>query len=148
MAQLSQKCQYGLRALFELARRRGQKATSVTEIADVQAIPPRFLEGILSQLRQGGFVISRRGAEGGYLLARDPPKLTVGEVIRFLEGPLGPVSCLAGEGAECALYGRCSFMGMWERARVAVAEVYDSTTFADLVAQDKTAGAFVPNYCI
>ena len=147
MAQLSQKCQYGLRAIYELARREGREATPMAEIAEAQAIPPRFLEVILSQLRQGGFVLSRRGAEGGYLLARDPDELAVGEIIRYLEGPLGPVGCMVGDTDDCALYGRCNFTGLWRRARDAVAEVYDSTTFADLVAE-ASAGVYVSDYCI
>jgi len=96
-------------------------------------------------------VTSRRGLEGGYLLARAPGSLTVGEVIRFVEGSLGPVDCIAAAPgqADCPLYGRCAFMGMWERARDAVAEVYDSTTFQDLLEADAAAaGAEAANYCI
>lgn len=66
---VSQKCQYALRAVFELARRRGEKPTSIREIAEAQAIPAKFLELILTQLRKGGLVESRRGIHGGYLLA-------------------------------------------------------------------------------
>ena len=67
---VSLKCQYGLRALFELARRAGNGPTRIQEIAEAQAIPPRFLENILNQLRRGGFVESRRGKAGGFVLAR------------------------------------------------------------------------------
>ena len=149
MAGVSQKCQYGLRALLELAKRYGEGFVKVGEIARAQAIPVRFLTVILAELRQGEFVVSRRVAEGGYRLARSPESLTVGEAIRFIEGPMAPVECLAaGRGKTCPLRERCAFMGMWRRARDAVAHVYDSTSFRDLLEAEAAAGAYVPSYCI
>lgn len=148
--QVSQKCQYALRAIFELARRNDREPAKIADIAEAQAIPPRFLEVILSQLKQGGFVESRRGNEGGYLLARPPARLTVGEVIRFIQGPLGPVECVVGNGRErCPLYGDCAFLPMWEKVREAVSQIYDSTTFGDLVEQARLrASNYVPSYVI
>jgi Rrf2 family protein len=134
---VSQKCQYALRAIFELAKRQGTGPVKIADIASVQAIPTRFLEVILSQLKQAGFVESRRGTEGGYLLSVAPAKLTVGEVIRFIEGPLGPVDCGASTGQPCSLKGDCVFLPMWRRVEEAVREVYDSTTFADLIDDEK-----------
>ena len=90
---VSQKCQYALRAVFELAKRHGRGPVRIGAVAKAQAIPPRFLEVILNQLKQAGFVESRRGNEGGYLLARAPERLTVGEIVRFVEGPIRPVTC-------------------------------------------------------
>ncbi len=136
---ISQKCQYGLRAIFELARRGGGggEPVSVAEIARVQAIPPRFLEIILGQLKQAGYVVSRRGARGGYLLARDPAEITVGEVIRAIQGEIGPVHCqVESSGWECPLSGNCIFFPMWERARAALSDVFDDTTFANLVRKE------------
>lgn len=148
---VSQKCQYALRALFELAKRPGARPTTVGDIAAVQAIPPRFLEVILGQLRQAGFVESRRGVRGGYLLAVSPGELTVGQVIRSVDGPLRPVDCLSDPGGsrDCPLRGRCAFMGMWERARDALTDVYDTTTFEDLLEEEQSAtGEYVASYCI
>lgn len=147
---VSQKCQYALRALFELAKRSGLGPTKIAEVAEAQAIPPRFLEAILSQLKHGGFVESRRGAEGGYLLVRPPRGLTVGEVIRFVEGPIGPVGCVTGDPKEhCPLHGNCVFLGMWEKVRGAVSEVYDGTTLQDLVEEDRRRRRrYVPTYAI
>lgn len=137
---ISQKCQYALRAIYELARRSGTKPVSVATIAEVQAIPPRFLEVILGQLRKKGFVQSRRGVQGGYLLAMPADKLTVGDVIRFIDGPLGPVRCVADKKEPaCPLDGECAFMNLWIRARDAVAAVYDQTTFQDLVDEQREA---------
>ena len=148
---ISQKCQYALRAVFELAKRKGQGPVKIAEIAKVQAIPPRFLEVILSQLKQGGFVASQRGSEGGYYLVRGPYELPVGEVIGFVQGPVGPVGCVSETAAEnsCPLYGDCAFLPMWEKAKKAVSDVYDNTTFRDLIDEEKrrTKG-YVPTYAI
>ena len=147
---VSQKCQYALRGVFELARHGRHKLVRIAEIAEAQAIPVRFLEVILSQLKQGGFVDSQRGNKGGYFLARSPSELTVGEIIRFVEGPFGPVPC-AVESAkpDCPLYGDCVFLPMWERVRKAISEVYDTTTFQDLVDQEKQRSErYMPCYSI
>jgi len=147
---VSQKCQYALRAVFELARRHQAKPTSISEIAGVQAIPPRFLELILGQLRKAGIVTSRRGVHGGYVLNRAPESLSVGEIVRLIDGSLAPVNCIAGsKKAACPLKGDCAFMGMWERARDAVARVYDETTFQDLIDEDQASRSLqAPSYCI
>jgi Rrf2 family protein len=143
---VSQKCQYALRALFELARRPRQTPVRSSEIAESQAIPPKFLELILGELKRGGFVESRRGARGGYLLLRQPDHLTVGEVIRFVDGPVAPVKCITEtERADCPLYGGCAFIGMWSRTRDALNHVFDNTTFQDLIDEDLSP---VANYYI
>lgn len=132
---LSQKCQYAFRAIFELARRYGvPEPAPVAVIAESQGIPARFLEQILAELKQGGFVTSRRGAQGGYTLAVPPEQLRVGDIIRFVEGPISPVKCIVtGDEGECTQRDHCMFMEFWERARKALEDVYDSTTFQDLV---------------
>ncbi len=131
---VSRKCQYALRAIFELAKRHDQMPMRIADIAKAQAIPPKFLELILGQLRQGGFVASRRGRGGGYLLVAQPGDIPVGRIIRFIDGPMAPVACLAdGNEADCPLRANCAFMAMWIKARDAVAAVYDETTFQDLL---------------
>ena len=151
---VSQKCQYALRATLELAARRGNGPVPASEIARAQAIPLRFLELILAELKKAGFVESRRGAKGGYMLRQAPSALTVGEVMRFVDGSNAPVKCidLGGE-MNCALRGRCAFQGMWARARDAVSDIYDNTTFADLIDKQRAdqraaADSYVPAYCI
>lgn len=131
---VSQKCQYAIRAVFELAKRYGQGPVKISDIAEAQAIPLRFLEIILNQLKHVGFVQSKRGAEGGYLLARQPDRLTIGEILLCMEGPQVPVACMTDRGARlCSLHGKCVFLGMWTRAAQAVSDVYDRTSFQDLV---------------
>lgn len=133
---VSQKCQYALRAVFELARQNGGSPVKIVDIAEAQAIPHRFLEVIMSELKQGGFVQSRRGKHGGYLLARLPQDLKIGEIFRFVEGPVGPVDCVTAETKKkCRLYAGCVFLPMWEKVRNAVSNVYDNTTFQDLLDQ-------------
>ncbi len=148
--QISQKAQYGLRAMFELARRVGDNWVKISEVAEAQAIPPRFLEAILGQLRQAEFVISKRGSEGGYMLARSPEDITVGQVLRFVEGPIGPVDCV-NENADrsCPLYGSCAFLSLWTRVQDAMSAVYDNTSLQDLVEEQENAiGNHVTNYAI
>ncbi|MGO9569175.1 MAG: RrF2 family transcriptional regulator [Desulfomonilaceae bacterium] len=134
---ISQKTQYAVRAVFELAKRQGRGATKIGEIAEAQAIPQRFLENILNHLKGGGFVESVRGKEGGYLLARPAQELTVGKILRFVEGPLSPVECMVdGKKVPCSMYGHCAFRSLWKRAEKALEEVYDGTTFEELVLEE------------
>ena len=145
---VSQKCQYALRAIFELAKHYGDGPVKIARIAKLQAIPLRFLEVILAQLKQAGFVDSQRGVEGGYFLLRPPGDLAVGEVIQFIEGPIGPVECIARE-TKCPLYGGCVFQPMWEKARKAVSDIYGGTTFEDLVGNEiRMRSHYVPSYSI
>lgn len=133
MISVSQKCQYALRAVFELARQRGGKPTTIGQIAQSQAIPPRFLELILNELKQAGFVQSRRGVQGGYMLTVAPKDLLVSKVMNLVDGPIEPVKCVVGGGEKCPLKGKCSFQGMWEQASAAMAGVFAQTSFQDLL---------------
>ncbi len=143
---VTQKCQYALRALFELARRKGEGPIPAGGIAESQAIPKRFLEVILHQLRQGGFVDSQRGKEGGFYLSRPAESVTVGDVIRFMDGPISPVDCHRERpGHDCPLRGRCVFRGLWDDARAALIQVYDHRTLADLVAEERHREDNVPS---
>src|SRR5437868_14770900 len=86
----SVKGEYALQAIFDLASQRAGEPIKTADIAQRQKIPQKFLELILAGLKQGGFVESRRGAEGGYLLSRAPDSITVGQVIRYVEGSKPP----------------------------------------------------------
>jgi Rrf2 family protein len=146
---LSQRCQYAVRAVLELAKHYGQGPIVISQIAASQAIPQRFLENILNDLRPTGLIESRRGIQGGYFLAKDPATVSVGDVIRLVEGPLDPVRCIGDRSdSSCPLKGSCSLVHLWSRAKTAVEAVYDGTTFQDLVDQerewDRSSGA---NYC-
>jgi Rrf2 family transcriptional regulator, cysteine metabolism repressor len=147
---LSQKCQYAIRSVFELAKNAGNQPLKTSAIAKSQAIPIRFLEVILNQLRQGGFVESKRGNAGGYYLSRFPAQITVGEIIAFVEGPLGPVSCIPGGGdLDCPLRDDCVFMSLWERVKKAESDIYFGTTFQDLIDQEvRMKNEYIPKYTI
>jgi Rrf2 family transcriptional regulator, cysteine metabolism repressor len=149
---VSQKCQYTLRALFELAKRRGSGPVTVAEIAQAQAIPARFLEVILQGLKNGGHIQSLRGTRGGYVLASLPETITVGNIIRMTDGSLAPTDCHAPNGTgDCRLMGRCAFLGLWHRAREAVEQVYDATTLQDLIdgePEESVAARCATDYCI
>ncbi|MGD0500539.1 MAG: Rrf2 family transcriptional regulator [Bryobacteraceae bacterium] len=121
----SAKSDYALLAIFDLASQRPGETIRIADIARRQKIPQKFLELILAGLKQAGFVESRRGAEGGYLLARAPESITVGEVLRSVEGQ--PGKGRTRRKAEMPL------TDIWRKVDAAVSGVVDRTTFADLV---------------
>jgi Rrf2 family protein len=147
---LSRKCQYAIRAILELAKHYGEGPVAISQIAANQAIPQRFLENILNELRPTGLIESRRGIQGGYLLARDPATISVGEIIRLIEGPLDPVKCMADTNRiSCPLKDKCSLIQLWGRAKAAVEQVYDNANFRDLVEEErKLRRSNVIDYCI
>lgn len=135
---VSSKCYYAIRAVYALAEHGGVEPMKIAEIAQREQIPIRFLEVILGQLKGAGFVQSRRGAEGGYRLARDPGELTVGEIMRFIDGPIAPIDCVSqSRPMECRFHGDCHFFGFWGRVRQAISDVVDQTTFADLLRENR-----------
>lgn len=148
---ITQKCLYALKALFELAKRHGERPAKIGEIAEAQGIPPRFLEVILNELKQGGFAESRRGKDGGYTLVRDPRNLTVGEVIRFVQGPIGPFekSNGAGLGGSPERQRPDVFQVVWKQAEQALSGVYDKTSLQDLLEEETRLNeAFSPDFTI
>ena len=135
---VSSKCYYALRAIYALAEHNSPEPLKIAEIADREQIPIRFLEVILGQLKGGGFVQSRRGAEGGYRLARPADRITVGDIMRYVDGPIAPVDCVSQtRPKECEFHGDCHFFGFWGRMRQAISDVVDRTTFADLVSENQ-----------
>ena len=125
---VSVKGEYALRAVFDLACRNAPDPTKIAKIAERQKIPQKFLELILSQLKQSGFLGSKRGADGGYFLARPADQITVGAVLRVIDGPMRlSRKPIANESADSP------FPELWTRAERALSSVIDRTTFADLV---------------
>lgn len=146
---LSRKCQYALKAVFELAWRNTGKPVKTSRIAETQRMSTRFTETILNELKHGGYVESRRGNTGGYLLARDAAELTVREVIEYIQGPISLVPEATEDGASRAFLGNEAFKVLWQQVNDAVCEVCDSKTFADLVESEKAArDNSAVNYCI
>ncbi len=130
----STRSRYGLRAMVELALKYSQnEPTPLFQVAEGQGISEGYLEQLMTFLRKGGLVRSVRGAQGGYLLTRDPATITTGEIIRCLEGPLGPTGCVNEDAPEpCLRADTCVTKLLWERIREAIATVLDNTTLEEL----------------
>lgn len=130
---VSAKELYGLRAMSEFARHYGQGPLSLTEVARKQGISQPYLEQIAIDLRRAGLLNSKRGAQGGYYLARAPEAMTAGDVIRALEGSILPIQCVAQHKCTpCSLEDGCSARGIWEEVRDRLVETLDSIVLADL----------------
>lgn len=125
---ISVKGEYALQAIFDLASQPPGEPVKIAEIARRQKIPQKFLELILASLKQAGFVESRRGAEGGYLLARPADTLTVGEVLRFIDGSL------QGKGAK-RRQADTPFAEMWRQVDESISRILDTTTFGSVLRQ-------------
>ena len=131
---ITKKNQYALRAIFELAKHDGKGPQKISEIAKAQAIPEKFLEVILNQLKGSGLVNSKRGFYGGYYLIRSPEEITVGDIMRFLERDIDPIDCAAlVPETNCPFKGDCAFFPMWNRIKESIFNVYDETTIQNLL---------------
>src|SRR5277367_5026999 len=137
---ISVKGEYALQALLDLASQPPGTPVKIGAIAKRQKIPQKFLELILAGLKQGGFVESRRGAEGGYLLARAPEAITVGQVMRYIEGAKSSKPTRKQSAAD-------PFTETWRKVDQAVSDVIDQTTFAELVRNWRDQQSkYVPNW--
>jgi Rrf2 family cysteine metabolism transcriptional repressor len=136
---LSTKGRYGIRAMLALARLYGQGPIPLKEVAEIESLSEAYLEQLISELRKAGLVRSVRGAQGGYLLAKEPDSITTGDIIRVLEGPIGPVQCVieipGTDTCDCAE--SCVERLLWKRLRDSMVQVLDSITLADLMAEEK-----------
>ena len=132
---ITQKHKYALRAIFELGKHyRDRSQIKLAQIAESQAIPLRFLEVIMAELKPSGLVASKRGYQGGYTLLRHPREITVGDIFRFMDDAQASDHCDACDAREqCPLHGDCAFMPMWEKVQNAIYNVYDKTTIQDLL---------------
>lgn len=133
---ISQKAKYALRALVALARD-GGTAMTTAEIARQQAIPRKFLEQILLDMKREGILQSRRGKLGGYALLRPADAVTFGEVLRLIDGPIAPLPCLSRIAyrrcADCGEESACEIRRVFARVTQAMRDVLDRTTVADAV---------------
>ena len=129
---------YGLRALGAFARHFGQGPLSLAEVARTQGISQPYLEQIAIDLRRAGLLRSRRGAQGGYYLARAPETTTAGDVIRALEGAILPVQCMDEEKCQpCAREDECTARGIWEEATRAMYDKLNSITLSKMLEPGK-----------
>jgi Rrf2 family protein len=138
---LSQRAKYGLKALLALARQNGSEPLLVAEIARRELIPRKFLQGILLQLKHQGIVRSKKGRGGGYLLLQPAAKVTLGRVIRILDGPLAPVPCASVTAyrkcEDCENEQTCGVRLVMKQVRDATADILDYTTLKDVARIDQ-----------
>lgn len=135
---ISTKGRYALRLMIDLAQHDAAGYIPLRDISKRQEISAKYLEQIVVQLSRAGFVISTRGAQGGYQLARHPSEYTVGEILRITEGSLAPVACLEHDPVECARAEDCMTLDFWRGLYDAVNRYVDSVTLEDLVSSGKT----------
>lgn len=132
---LTRKGKYGLKALVHLSRLPTGELAFVGEIASANNIPKKFLDAILSELRNAGFVQSRKGKDGGYRLARSASEIKVGHIVRVLDGPLAPIPCASRtryEACEDCDEATCQVRHMMLEVRHAIAEVLDNRSLAEM----------------
>jgi Rrf2 family protein len=130
---VSKKTDYALRALFTLVDHFGGAPIPIRELARRNDVPKRFLEQIMLQLKAQGWVSSEAGIRGGYVLAKNPAKITMGEVVRHFDGILAPIDCVSVTGYErCSQEPVCKFRRVFLDARNYVAGVMDKATLAEV----------------
>ena len=133
---LSKKAKYAIKALLALADREGEEPMRIADLAREEQIPPKFLELILLGLKNNGMLQSRKGKGGGYLLARDPADIYLGQIVRMFDGPLAPVPCASQTAyvrcADCRNEAVCGVRLAMKEVRDATAKVLDGTSLATL----------------
>jgi len=136
---ITYKGDYALKTILDLALHYNQGVITIHDLAKRADIPIKFLEQVLLELKQGGFVDSKRGINGGYFLAKSPKEIKLGEVVRFIDGPIEPIPC-ANRGTAykgCKdIYG-CAFRNIWTEVTDSIAKIIDSITFEDLCSKIK-----------
>ena len=136
---LSKKSKYGLKALLVLAEESGRGPVLISELADRQRLPRKFLEAILLELKRHGILESKKGKGGGYFLRREPSAITLGQVIRVLEGPLALTPCVSQTAymkcEECVDEETCGVRLAMKDVRDATAQILDNTSLESLNAQ-------------
>ncbi len=142
---LSQKAKYGIQALVYLARRGEGKAALIREIAESERLPKKFLEAILLELKSAGILHARPGKGGGYMLNRAPRTVTLGRVIRLIDGPLAPIPCVSQTAyvpcRDCLDEQTCGIRAVMKRVRDATAKILDETSLEDLIEEERTLSA-------
>ena len=134
---VTKKGEYAMRALVDLALNYNKGVRQAQDIVREEAIPEKFLEQILLILKNAGFVQSKRGVGGGYVLNRSPNEISLGEVIRLIDGPLAPLECVNGEHLNCSREITCGIRSVMLDVANATAEILDRVTLADVCNRTK-----------
>ena len=134
---ITYKGDYALKTMLDLALHYGNSPIAIHDLAERADIPTKFLEQILLDLKRGGFVESRRGKIGGYLLAKPPAQIKLGEVVRFVDGPVDPIACTEKKYSGCNDVYRCVFRKIWQEVSLTTSRIIDNITFEDLAKRVK-----------
>lgn len=141
---ISSKTKYGLHALMHLSQKYNKGPILIADLAQEEKIPKKFLELILLDLKNHGILESKKGKGGGYQLARHPSEITLGQVIRILDGPLAPVPCVSQTAYkrcnECKDEHHCGIRLVMKDVREAMANILDKTSLADMIVRAKSLG--------
>jgi Rrf2 family protein len=139
---ISTKGRYALRLMLDLAVNNNGTYIPLKDIAVRQEISDKYLEQIITQLNKAGYVKSMRGMQGGYMLAFEPNKYTVGMILRLMEGSLSPVPCLEEGNNECNKSDDCVTVEVWKKLKDAIDNVVDNITLEDLVNKYHEKGTY------
>jgi Rrf2 family protein len=141
---LSKKAKYALQACLALAAEPTTRPVLISDIAEKDGIPKKFLEIILLDLRNAGLLASRKGKGGGYFLARTPQAITIGQIVRLMDGPLAPVPCVSQTAyqpcADCHNERTCGIRMVMKEVRDAIAGILDQTSLQDVLDRVKATG--------
>jgi Rrf2 family protein len=146
--QITYKGDYSLKTILYLAAQYNKNVVRIGDLAKNLDIPVKFLEQILLELKRGGFVDSKRGVNGGYYLARPPKDIKIGDVIRFVDGPIEPIACANTKKAYkgCRDINKCLFRNIWLKVTESISSVIDNITFEELLKKYQRIEGF--NYYI
>jgi len=134
---ITYKGDYALKTILDLAMHYGNGPVTIHELAKRADIPTKFLEQILLDLKRGGFVQSKRGKVGGYFLSKKPAQIKLGEVIRFIDGPIEPLSCVDKNYKGCVDVRQCVLRKVWIQVAQATRSIVDGITFEELAKRAK-----------
>jgi Rrf2 family protein len=136
---LTYKGDYALKAILDLALHYDTNTlVTIHDLATRADIPIKFLEQVLLDLKRGGFVESRRGKVGGYHLAKPPSQIKLGQIIRFIDGPIEPIACVEKDYAGCGDLYNCVFRQIWQDVNSVTSNIIDNITFEDLANKIKS----------
>ncbi len=137
---ISQKAKYAFKALLHLARQEKGETIQIDDIARHVGVPRKFLEHILLDLKHRGMIASRRGRAGGYVLIKEPAEITIGQVLRAIDGPIAPLGCISRTAyqrcADCADEATCGVRRLFAGAYAAQLLLFDATTLADALSEE------------
>lgn len=134
---ISTKGRYGVMIMVYLAENFNKGHKPLKEIASSQDLSEKYLEQIINPLTKAGLLTSYRGAQGGYALSKAPSEITVGDILRILEGSLAPVYCVAEDGEICQKQSSCNSVVVWKKIKDAIDNVVDNMTLSDLLDEEK-----------